>query len=107
VRAPRRVTEETRGLAYGSSTDAILAKWVQERSRLVAKRTAQTPHRAKSLGTQLSPFGCAIAIVRAGGVMMFGDLTVAAVAMIGAEIVGGVCIAGLILNYFRHHHQHR
>jgi|HubBroStandDraft_6_1064221.scaffolds.fasta_scaffold416527_3 hypothetical protein len=39
--------------------------------------------------------------------MMFGDLTVAAIAMIGAEIAGGVCIAGLLVNYFRHHHEHR
>ncbi len=38
---------------------------------------------------------------------MFGDLTVAAIAMIGAEIAGGVCIAGLLVNYFRHHHEHR
>jgi hypothetical protein len=71
----------------------------------VAKRTALTRHRAKLLGTQPLPFGCAIAVVSAGGVMMFGDLTVAAIAMIGAEIVGGVCIFGLLVNYFRHQHR--
>ena len=37
---------------------------------------------------------------------MFGDLTVAAIAMIAAEIVGGVFIFGLLVNYFRHRTQH-
>jgi hypothetical protein len=38
---------------------------------------------------------------------MFGDLTVAAVVMIAAEIVVGGVIAGLFINHLRHQYWHR
>jgi hypothetical protein len=59
------------------------------------------------MGTRLIPIGRAIAQYSVGGVAMFGDLTVAAIVMIVAEIVVGGVIAGLFVNHLRHQHWHR